>query len=113
MSDAKVAELTLKQIIERKLAFLLENELIPWKDDSFNLGERDALKSMLNDCQSMSEDVFQSHYMCKVEQFHKRMDEQGFSSGFDDEYDESFSNTVVSVLALVNPLNLYDDDCLQ
>ncbi|CAH7215158.1 hypothetical protein VCHA37P193_390009 [Vibrio chagasii] len=42
-----IGNLSLGKIIERKIDFLLHNEIAPWDGDSYDLGEKDALDRML------------------------------------------------------------------
>lgn len=107
MNHVTAGQLTLSKIIERKLAFLLNNDIAPWEGKSADLGERDALQQMLEDATSLSEQGFEAKYMAKVMQHNKRMESKTFSVADNDDYDESFNNTVVTVLALINPVNLY------
>ncbi|MEZ5652879.1 MAG: hypothetical protein R3E87_20270 [Burkholderiaceae bacterium] len=106
--ERPAAGLTLRQIIERKLRFLLSNEIRPWDGDQTDLGERDALSNMLSDSSEMSERQFEEKYLAEVARLKKRMQGKAFSEEDGDDYYESFSNTVVLILSLINPINLYD-----
>lgn len=108
MSNKPVAGMTLSQIIERKLSFLLNNEICSWDGDNSDLGERDALQQMLSDSVSMPEKAFEEKYLAEVNRLKKRIEGKVFSEEDDDDYYESFSNTLVSILTLINPINLYD-----
>ncbi|WP_197465811.1 hypothetical protein, partial [Vibrio sp. HI00D65] len=72
------------------------------------LGERDALQKMLSDSVQMSEKEFEEKYLAEVNRLKKRIEGKDFSEKDNDDYYESFSNTLVSILALINPANLYD-----
>ncbi|GAA6170711.1 hypothetical protein NBRC116592_03810 [Colwellia sp. KU-HH00111] len=104
MSDSPASGITLHQIIERKLSFLLNNDICPWDGDKSDLGERDALQQMLSDSISFSEKLFEAKYLAEVARLSKRIEMKEDN----DDYYESFSNTIVSVLALINPINIYD-----
>jgi len=108
MSNSPVASMTLSQIIERKLSFLLKNDISPWDGDNSDLGERDALQEMLNDSISLNEVEFEEKYLAEVARFNKRMEAKEYSKKDNDDYYESFNNTIVSILSLINPINLYD-----
>lgn len=108
MSNEPVSGMTLSQIIERKLSFLLNNEVFPWDGDNSDLGERDALQQMLSDSESMSEKEFEDKYLAEVNRLNKRIEGKVFSEKDNDDYYGSFSNTLVSILTLINPINLYD-----
>jgi hypothetical protein len=113
MSDKPVSGMTLSRIIERKLSFLLDNVVYPWDGDNSDLGERDALQQMLSDSTSMSEKEFENKYLAEVKRLNKRIEGKEFSEEDNDDYYESFSNTLVTILSLVNPINLYDLDDSQ
>ncbi|EFP95394.1 hypothetical protein [Vibrio caribbeanicus] len=108
MSNEPVSGIKLSQIIERKLSFLLSNEISPWDGDNYDLGERDALQKMLSDSAQMSEKEFEEKYLAEVNRLKKRIEGKDFSEKDNDDYYESFSNTLVSILALITPANLYD-----
>ena len=102
-----VADLTLSKIIERKLSFLLNNEISPWDGENPDLGERDALQQMLDDSMSLAEQDFEAKYMAEVVRLNRRIEAKKYSVEDKDDYYESFNNTVVSILELINPINLY------
>ncbi len=108
MNISPVGKLTLSQIIERKLSFLLKNDVLPFDGDSSDLGERDALQQMLEDSSLLSEKAFETKYLAKVAKLNERAEAKDYSVQDNDDYYESFSNTIVMILELVNPLNLYD-----
>ena len=109
MSEPPVGSLGLSQIIERKLSFLLNDDITPWdENDNSDLGERDALQVMLIDSIKLTERQFESIYLEKVATFNQRIEGKEFSIEDNDDYYESFSNTLVTILALINPINLYD-----
>lgn len=108
MSNSSVASMTLSQIIERKLSFLLKNDICPWDGDNSDLGERDALQEMLTDSTSLNEVEFEEKYLAEVARLNKRMEAKQYSEKDNDDYYESFNNTIVSILSLINPINLYD-----
>ncbi|ANB20142.1 hypothetical protein [Alteromonas stellipolaris] len=108
MSNSSAGEISLNQIIERKLSFLLNNDICPWDGDNSDLGERDALQQMLSDSNSLSEKVFEEKYLAEVARLSKRMEAKEYSEDDNDDYYESFSNTIVSIITLINPINLYD-----
>ncbi len=107
VNNSPVADLALSEIIERKLSFLLNNEISPWDGENLDLGERDALQQMLDDSMSLSEQEFESKYMAEVVRLNKRIETKKYSVEDNDDYYESFNNTVVTILELINPVNLY------
>ena len=109
-SKRSASEITLSSIIERKLAFLLANDICPWKGDNTDLGERDALEQLLADSTSMIEKEFEEKYLLEVARLKRRTEGKIFSVADNDDYYESFSNTIIEVLSLINPRNLYDFD---
>ncbi|MFU2508370.1 hypothetical protein [Pseudoalteromonas sp. ASV78] len=108
MSSSQVGSITLSQIIERKLLFLLKNDVFPFDGDNYDLGERDALQQMLLDSNSMPEQAFEEKYLFEVNRLSKRTEGRDYSVEKNDDYYESFSNTVVDILTLINPINMYD-----
>lgn len=112
MSNSVVANLTLSKIIERKLSFLLDNEISPWDGENPDLGERDALQQMLDDSTKLSEEEFEKKYMAEVVKLNKRIEAKEYSVEDNDDYYESFNNTLVTILEIINPINLYypEDD---
>jgi hypothetical protein len=109
MKNNIVGNLGFSQILERKLDFLLHNEIAPWDgEDKSDLGERDALQQMLDDSKDLSEQGFEHKYKTELEKLKARSAAKEFSVKDGDDYYESFNNTIVSILELINPLNLYD-----
>ncbi len=107
MASSPVATLTLSNIIERKLSFLLDNDISPWDGDNPDLGERDSLQAMLDDSRVLSEIEFESKYMAEIVRLNKRMEAKEYSIEDNDDYYESYNNTIVAILELINPVNLY------
>ena len=107
MNKSPVANLPLSKIIERKLSFLLNNEIAPWDGENPDLGERDALQQMLEDSKIFTESEFENKYTAKIVKLNKRMEAKEYSIEDDDDYYESFNNTIVTILELINPVNLY------
>ena len=107
MSNLPVGNVTLSQIIERKISFLLNNEISPWDGDNQDLGERDALQQMLNDSKVLSEVDFEAKYMAEIVRLSKRIEAKEYSVDDNDDYYESFNNTIVTILEIINPINLY------
>ena len=110
MNNSPVANLSLRKIIERKLSFLLNNEIAPWDGDNSDLGERDALQKMLDDSEIFTESEFETKYMAEVVKLNKRIEGKVFSIENNDDYYESFNNTVVMILEIIDPVNLYYPD---
>jgi len=110
MNSSAVGNLSLSTIIERKLSFLLNNDISPWEGGNSDLGERDALQSMLDDSKVLSESDFESKYNSEVMKHHKKMEEKEYSEEDGDDYYEAVNNTIVRILALINPINLYYPD---
>ncbi len=110
MNSLCAGSLSLSTIIERKLSFLLKNEISPWDGGNPDLGERDALQQMLEDSKLLPETEFEAKYMAEVVKLNKRIEAKEFCIEDDDDYYESFNNTVVTILELINPVNLYSTD---
>lgn len=108
MDKDSVGSMSLSQIIERKLSFLLNNDISPWDGDNPDKGERDALQSMLSDSKELTEEQFESKYKTELAKLKDRFENKEYSVEDDDDYYESFNNTLVSILELINPVNLYD-----
>lgn len=112
MNDSKrlASAITLSTIIKRKLSFLLDNNICPWEGNNTNLGERDALEQLLADSTSMVEEEFEEKYLLEIARLKRRIEGKIFSVADNDDYYESFSNTIIEILSLINPKNLYDFD---
>lgn len=111
MENKSVAEISLKKILERKLSFLLESEIMPFDtSDSRDFGERDALQDMLKDSISMGESDFVEKYMTVVVKTNKRFESKEFSIEDRDDYYEAYNNKVVTVLSLIHPENEFYPD---
>ena len=109
MDKNSVGNMSLSQIIERKLNFLLNNEIAPWdENDNSDKGERDGLQSMLEDSKELTEEQFESKYKLELAKLKARFETKEYSIKDNDDYYESFNNTLVSILELINPINLYD-----
>ena len=111
MEITSVAKLSLKTILERKLSFLLESEIMPFDaSDNSDIGERDALQDMLKDTASMNESEFVEKYMAVVVKLNKRAESKEYSIEDRDDYYEAYNNKVVTVLSLINPENEFYPD---
>ncbi|WP_045856661.1 hypothetical protein [Teredinibacter purpureus] len=109
MNECPIGDLNLKVIIQRKLAFLLGNDIAPWDEhDQYDLGKRDALQTMLNDSDKLTEQEFELKYLEKVAVLNSRIEGENASTEDDDDYYEAFSNALTTILVLINPINLYD-----
>ena len=102
-----IGNLSLGKIIERKIDFLLHNEIAPWDGDSYDLGEKDALDRMLEDSGKLSESEFEEKYLKELVKLSNWFDGKEYCKDGDDEYYESYNNTIVSILELINPLHKY------
>ncbi|WP_156145277.1 hypothetical protein [Vibrio rotiferianus] len=98
-----IGDLSLGKIIERKIDFLLHNEIAPWDGDNYDLGEKDALERMLEDSGKLTESEFEEKYLKELVKLSNWFD----GKDDDDEYYESYNNTIVSILELINPLHKY------
>jgi len=108
MKSSPVGNLGFSQIIERKLDFLLHNEVAPWDGSNTDLGERDALRNMLEDSKTLNEEEFENKYKGELEKLKTRSKAKEYSEEDGDDYYESLNNTIVEILELLNPINVYD-----
>lgn len=109
MTNNPVGKLDLSQILERKLDFLLHNKIAPWDGgDQSDLGERDALQAMLEDSKELTEEEFEQKYKAELAKLKARFEAKDYCVKDGDEYYESFNNKIVAILALINPVNMYD-----
>lgn len=99
--------ITLNQIIERKLSYLLNNKISPWRGDNRDLGQRDALQQILSDFKVLAESEFESKYLAETFRLNKRIEGKEYSTEDNDDYYESFNNTIVAILELLNSINIY------
>ncbi|MCJ8340690.1 MAG: hypothetical protein MJK10_19675 [Pseudomonadales bacterium] len=88
MNNSPVGGMTLNQIIERKLSFLLNNDICRWDGDNSDVGERDALQQMSSDSNVLSEKAFEQKYLAEVARLGKRMEAKVFSEKDNDDYYE-------------------------
>ncbi|HHG3233453.1 TPA: hypothetical protein ACPVXW_005136, partial [Vibrio parahaemolyticus] len=102
-----IGYLSLGKIIERKIDFLLHNEIAPWDGDNYDLGEKDALERMLEDSGKLTESEFEAKYLKELVKLSNWFDGKEYCNDDDDEYYESYNNTIVSILELINPLHKY------
>lgn len=102
-----VGDLALGKIIERKINFLLCNEIVPWDGDHYDLGEKDALEQMLEDSGQLTESEFEEKYLSELAKLSRRFDSKEYCRDDGDDYYESYNNTIVSILELINPLHKY------
>jgi|GEM_PF-1049781 len=111
MKITSVANLSFQTILERKLTFLLESEIMPFDGtDNSDIDERDALRDMLNDIKDMDESAFVEKYMAVIVKLHKHIESKEYSVNDRDDYFEAYNNKVVTVLTLINPDNEFYPD---
>jgi hypothetical protein len=108
MKSDPVGSLGFSHIIERKLDFLLHNEVAPWDGSNTDLGERDALRNMLEDSNTLNEKEFEIKYKGELANLKARFKAKKYSEEDGDDYYESLNNTIVEILGLLNPINVYD-----
>jgi len=109
MTSPLIGSLDFSQIIQRKLTFPLNNDLFPKEgNENSYRGEQDALERMLADSNQTTEHQFESKYLAELADLRARAEAKQFSIDDGDDYYESYNNTVVGVLTLINPLHLYD-----
>lgn len=107
--NTPVGLLNLSTIIERRLSFLLKNKIFPWdENDSSDLGEKDALQNMLVDSRALTEAEFEQKYLAEIAKFDERAEDKPWSIEDGDDYYESITNTYVSILEIINPINIYN-----
>lgn len=101
--------MTFADILQRKLAFHLNNDILPKAgNENSDRGKRDALERMLADSSTLTETQFESKYLAELEDLKTRMSSKPFSIADGDDYYESYNNTIVGILVLLNPIHLYD-----
>lgn len=109
MNNLTVGNLVFSQILQRKIDFLLTNNISPWnEDDKSDQGELDALNNMLRDTSVLTEQQFESKYLAELAVLKERFENKEYSVNDDDDYYETYNNTLVDILELINPINRYD-----
>jgi hypothetical protein len=104
-----IGNLTFTEILRRKLEFHLNNDIFPrLGNENSDRGERDALERMIDDSKIMSEHEFEAKYLAELEGLKARAESKPFSIADGDDYFESYNNAIVGILALINPIHLYD-----
>ena len=104
-----IGNITFTEILQRKLEFHLNNDIFPKiGNENSDRGERDALERMIVDSKNMSECNFETKYLAELEDLKARAESKPFSAADGDDYFESYNNTIVGILALINPIHLYD-----
>jgi len=104
-----VGSLDLSQIIQRQIDFLLNNDVFPKEgNEASDRGEQEALEKMLVDSNNLTESEFESKYLKEMADLKERAESKNYSVEDGDDYYESYSNTLVSVLKIINPIHLYD-----
>ncbi|MEO8271269.1 MAG: hypothetical protein ABI557_16220 [Aureliella sp.] len=104
-----IGTITFADLLQRKLAFHLNNNIFTnVGHENSERGERDALERMLADSSRLTESQFESKYLAELEELKARASSKPFSIADGDDYYESYNNAVVGILALLNPIHLYD-----
>ncbi len=99
----------MSQIIQRQIDFLLNNDIFPKEgNEASDLGEQEALEKMLADSRSLTESEFESKYLKEMRDLKERAESKDYSVEDCDDYYESYNNTLVTVLQIINPIHLYD-----
>ena len=104
-----VGSLNFSQIIERQIDFLLTNDIFPKEgNEESDRGERKALEKMLVDSGKLTESEFEAKYLSELVELKVRAENKDYSVEDGDDYYESYSNTLVGILRIINPIHLYD-----
>ena len=109
INDNPVKQLTIKDIIERKIEFTLTNNIFDKiENKEVDDGELLAYKEMLVDVETMSEAVFVAKYFEIMNTIHKQFDNQEIKDEKKIEKLSGYNNAIVSILELINPIYKYD-----
>lgn len=110
MSEKKVADLTLVDIIERMLHFAMCQESADTSDyiSGYNDGVSDALTEMRRDMEALTE----AEFVAKYEEISLEKGDEMFLLGEDDpkgQYVQGYCSTIEDILNFINPAKLYDE----
>ncbi len=109
-NDKKVMQITIEDIIERKIQFTITNTIfdkIEFKENDD--GELLAYHEMLVDIKLMSEDAFINKYFETIKKIQRQFDNQDISENKIEKM-SGYNNAIVSILELINPIYKYDLD---
>lgn len=111
LNDKKIMQLTMVDIIERKIQFTNTNSIfdkIEYKETDD--GELLAYNEMLVDVKIMSEDEFVSKYLGIVKEIGSKFENNEILDKKQIEKISGYNNAIVSILELINPIYKYDLD---
>lgn len=103
-----IGKLTLSEIVENKIQFVLNNNIYD-KDEFhyYNKGEVKAYNEMLNDMNFMNESEFTEKYLIVMKNILNQSEEKNISEEEKEEM-TGYNNGIVDVLSCINPIHTYD-----
>ncbi|MEM5515204.1 hypothetical protein WNY79_20160 [Pseudoalteromonas sp. AS84] len=109
MESKVVASLNLSEIIKRQIHFLYNNDIYDSEgNEESDRGEDEALTNMLESSLQLSEKEFEAKYLAELAELKHRFDNKEYNVADGDDYYESYNNTLVSILRLINPYHGFD-----
>lgn len=109
MKTSAVGNLNLSKIIQRHIEFFHNNDIFPKEgNEESERGELEALENMLADSKKLTEKEFEAKYIKELTALKKRFEDKEYSVEDGDDYYESYNNTLVEILKIINPIHLYD-----
>lgn len=109
ISNKKLSQFTLEDVIQRKIHFTNTNTIfnkMDFKDD--NEGALLAYNEMLVDVKEMKEDDFVSKYLKIVKNIGVQFENKDFTDESEIEKMSGYNNAIVSILKCIDPIYEFD-----
>lgn len=111
LSDKKIMQFTIVDIIERKIQFTITNSIFDKTEYKENdEGELLAYNEMLVDIKTMGEDEFADKYLEIIKNIGRQFENEEILDKKEIEKMSGYNNAIVSILELINPIYKYDLD---
>ena len=114
MSNKKMKEFTLLDVIERQIHFIKTNTLFDRKEyETYNDGSLSALAEMLEDVKEMGEEEFTNKYLNILrelaDQFEEVREDEFNDKGEVDKL-SGYNNTIISIMMCIDPHYQYPEE---
>jgi hypothetical protein len=109
ISNKKLSQFTLEDVIRRKIHFTNKNTIFnktDFKND--NEGALLAYNRMLVDVKEMNEDEFVSKYLKIIKQLGVQFENKEFTDESEIEKMSGYNNAIVSILKCIDPIYEFD-----
>lgn len=109
ISNKKMMEFTLIDVIERQIIFTETNTVFDKKDfEDYNAGKFTAYNEMKADVKELNEDEFVEKYLKKMKRLSKQVEKEEIGDTREVERLSGYNNAIVSIMMFIDPIFEYE-----